>query len=158
MLKCIEYFTAKELRCKGKNCCDNHFKLDPVFDVKLCELRKKFNLPMNPTSAARCKAHNDKPRSQGGAGGRPKSFHIYDKPQWAGLEGCGAIDIRYTDITYRNSLARLAWELGWRIGYNKTFLHLDIAAIKGILPQAIFKYDSITPKELQEFTRQITGK
>ena len=148
MRKSIEYFTDKELACKktGK------LILDSVFDVKLFELRKKLNLPMHVNSCCRSREYNKQ------VGGRPKSFHIFDDPQWIGMEGCGAIDIGYSDITYRNALARLAWELGWRIGYNKHFLHLDIAAIKKILPQSIFKYDNITPQELQEFSRQITVK
>ena len=148
MRKSAEYFSDKELVCKS----DNVVRLDPVFDEELYKLRKKFNLPMKVNSCCRSRERNRQ------VGGRPKSFHIYDDPQWAGLEGCAAIDIGYSDITYRNALARLAYELGWRIGYNKHFLHLDVAAIKGILPKAIFKYDNITAGELAEFTKQITGK
>lgn len=149
----MRYFTDDELRCKGVNCgCGNKVILDDVFMKELAKLRTKLNLPMKVNSCCRCKVHNAK------VGGKAKSFHISDKPAWEGLNGCGAIDIGYDNVTYRNVLARLAWELGWRIGYHKKFLHLDIAAIRGILPKTIFKYDVVSDAELATFKKQITGE
>lgn len=149
----MRYFTDFELRCKGENCgCGNKVILDDVFVKELPILREKFNLPMVCNSCCRCEVHNRRVR------GKPKSFHISDKPAWEGLNGCGAMDVAYDNITYRNALARLAWERGWRIGLHKKFLHLDIAAIRGILPQTIFKYDNISDKELSAFKKQITGE
>lgn len=147
MRKSAEYFTDKEIACKSTGVV----KLDPLFDSKLYELRKKLNLPMNVNSCCRSREHNTR------VGGKPKSFHIYDYPQWMGLDGCAAIDVGYSDITYRNALARLAWESGWRIGFNKTFLHLDSAAHHKTLPQSIFKYDNVSDKELATFKKQITN-
>jgi hypothetical protein len=127
-------------------------RLDPTFSKELLKLRLKLDLPMKPSSICRCKAHNKK------VGGKARSFHICDKVAWAMLEGCGAGDFKYTDKTYRNTLARLAYELGWRIGYNKTFLHIDIAHMKGIteLPK-FFKYGNVSDAEFEQFKREITG-
>ena len=49
-----EYFTEKELRCRGTGECD----MNDNFMLKLEELRKKYNTPMIITSAYRHPAHN----------------------------------------------------------------------------------------------------
>jgi hypothetical protein len=147
--KSILFFSDDELKCKKTGIV----KLDPVFDEKLTELRKKIDRPMGVNSCCRSLEHNQ------AVGGAKKSFHIYDFPAWEGLEGTAAIDIRYTNELTRNYMARIAWENGWRIGIHPNFLHFDIAAIKGLLPQAIFGYSgSVTDKELIEFRKQITGE
>ncbi len=143
----ITNFTEKELAC---NCCGK-VKLDPVFKKELEALRIEFNAPMKPTSVCRCAKHNKR------VGGKERSFHISDKPAWEEMKGCGAIDVMYRSVVYRNELAKLAWKRGWRIGYNKTFLHLDIAAIKKILPKTIFKYDNVTDEELEQFKQIVRG-
>lgn len=138
------FFTDDELKCKQSG----GLVLDPVFDLQLTRLRNNFE-PMVVNSCCRSRKHNEE------VGGAPKSFHIYDYPAWKILEGCAAIDVAYSSIFYRNKLARLAWSYGWRIGYNKHFLHLDIAHIAGILPQIIFPYDNVTKEELEKFKSTI---
>ena len=144
----MKYFTDLELACK---CCGK-INLDTTFKNELTKLREAFNAPMNPSSVCRCAKHNK------AVGGKERSFHISDKPTWEEMKGCGAGDFKYTSIAYRNELAKLAWKMGWRIGYNQHFLHLDVAAIKKILPQTIFKYDNVSDKELEDFKLLIKGK
>ncbi len=149
-----DFFSFAELRCKGVKCgCGNKVILDPTFERELLKLRLKLNLPMIPTSCCRCKVHNKR------EGGKAMSFHISDFPAWEQIKGTAAIDVKYTDTTYRNTLARLAYELGWRIGYNRHFLHLDIAHIAGVkaLP-TFFKYDNVSDAELAAFKKQIIGR
>jgi acetyl-CoA acetyltransferase len=142
-----KYFTDNELKCKGSGI----LKLDPTFDAELTELRKIFAQPMRVNSCCRSAEHNAK------VGGAKMSFHIADKPAWRRLTGCAAIDVAYSTKEYRDTLARLAWHKGWRVGYNKTFLHLDIAAIKKIKPKSVFKYDNVSDAEFNEFKQIIKG-
>ncbi len=149
MRKSALYFTDAEMRCRGHKCCGNKLILDPLFDKKLLELRITFGLPMRVNSCCRCKEHNER------VGGKPKSFHISDRPAWDGVEGTAAIDVGYYDLDYRNRLARTAWKLGWRIGFNKHFLHLDSGFHHGVVRQSVFKYDNVSDEELETFKKQI---
>lgn len=142
------YFSDEELKCKESG----GLVLDPVFDLQLAKLRSNFNEPMIVNSCCRSRKHNE------AVGGAAKSFHIYDYPAWKRLEGCAAIDIAYKSIFYRNKLARAAWKAGWRIGFNKHFLHIDIAAIAGILPKTVFQYDNVTKEDLLKFKSILTGE
>ncbi len=153
--KLNDFFSDNELRCKGVNCgCGNVVLLDPVFTEKLLNLRLSLNLPMKVNSCCRCKVHNER------VGGAPKSWHISDKPAWAAVVGTGAIDVGYSDISYRNTLARIAYEQGWRIGLHPSFLHLDIAHMKGFtdLPRFFLYSGKVTQKQLDEFKKQVTGQ
>jgi len=143
-----KFFSDAELRCK---CC-GLLILDPVFDKELLRLRVRFDQPIHPSSCCRCKKHNAE------VIGKPRSFHIGDKPAWKKLIGTAAIDVKYTSIFCRNKLARTAWEMGWRVGLHKKFLHLDCAHIIGILPQSIFRYEqTVTEQELEKFKSIIIG-
>jgi hypothetical protein len=137
------YFTDKELLCKCGDCPE--VLNDPIFDGHLTLLRKELNKAMIINSCNRCKAHNQR------VGGAPKSFHISDEPAWEGVDGCAAVDVRYTNKDYRDELAKLAWKRGFRIGFNKSFLHLDSAHHLKVLNQSVFKYDNVTDKELADF-------
>lgn len=145
-----EFFSDDEMKCQGKTCgCGNKVILDPVFDTMLLKLRVTLGLPMRVNSGCRCVKHNEK------VGGAKRSFHISDEPAWEGLQGSAAVDVPYTDETFRNNLARVAWALGFRIGYHRNFLHLDSAAHHKILPQTIFKYAVVSDAELAEFKKKI---
>lgn len=144
----LDLFPDHEVKCK---CC-GLIILDPEFDRQLTKLRLKFGQPMIPTSCCRCQKHNAE------VGGKLRSFHICDKPAWKKLKGTAAIDVKYTKLFYRNRLARIAWELGWRIGYHHDFLHLDVASILGIMKQNIFKYDVVSDAELEKFKNIIINK
>lgn len=140
-----EYFTVKELACKGSG----KLILDTMFDRKLYELRKEFGQAMTVNSCCRSLSHNN------AVGGKPKSLHICDYPAWPELNGTAAIDIGYKSKAYRDKLAKVAWGLGWRIGFNRSFLHLDIGAFKGVSPKLVFKYDNVTDAELEAFKKGI---
>lgn len=139
-----EYFSDDELKCK---CGCGVVLLDPVFDVELTRLRIKMNDKIGSNSCCRCAKHN------AAVGGVPNSFHIYDKPKWKNLKGTAAIDVPFTKLFYRNKLARVAWQSGWRIGLSKNFLHLDCGAIMGYVKQSIFHYSNhgVSEEDLQKF-------
>lgn len=138
------YFSNTELGCK--HC--GLIALDPTFAHMLVALRIVFNKPMNPTSICRCPVHNK------AVGGASQSLHL-TTPAFPQVKGTAAIDVNYSGqpnpTQYRNDLARLAWRMGFRIGYHKTFLHLDSAAHLGALPKSIFSYDSITDIDMARF-------
>ena len=125
----ILYFTAKELACKATG----KIVLAPGFDDKLVELRAKFNQLMTVTSCCRSKEYNRQ------IGGSPSSFHIYDQPHYP-TGGTCAIDIAVNDGLTRGKLIHLAWDLGWSIGINKSFIHLDRRVDYTGLKQTTFFY------------------
>lgn len=130
------YFTRSELACRH---CGIAI-LAPGFADDLLELRLAFGEPMTVNSACRCKAHNDRPAKQGGAGGHPRSLHVCDKPHHP-TEGCCAVDIGSRDPGYRARLVKAALNLGWSVGFNAGFIHLDRGAEYGVRPEPqIFLY------------------
>jgi len=56
-------------------------------------------------------------------GGKPGSFHIYDRQ--AGVHGCCAVDIRIASGAERWQIVCSAQSLGWSVGVAATLLHLD---------------------------------
>ena len=125
----IPYFTRDELACRATG----GLVLDEGFAEKLVALRIKFNKPMVVTSCCRSSDYNRK------IGGAPNSFHIYDHPRY-GFIGTCAIDIAITNPTDKGDLLSLAWQLGWSIGFNKSFLHLDRRSDYTSLRQIAFSY------------------
>ncbi len=106
-----EYFTEKELRCRGTGECD----MNDNFMLKLEELRKKYNTPMIITSAYRHPAHNV------AIGGSRYSAHIKGR----------AVDVQVVGKDALR-LVRLALECGMtgigvaqRGPHNKRFIHID---------------------------------
>lgn len=122
-------FTADELRCKGSGL----LILAPGFASHLRTLRLQFGEPMPINSACRSAAHNAAER------GHPRSLHVCDAPAHP-TGGCCAIDVRTTDPAYRARLAEIALRLGWSVGVNPAFLHLDRRSDYGVGPQAMFLY------------------
>lgn len=125
----IPFFTHEELASKDTN----EIKLAPGFGDKLVELRTLFNKSMPITSACRSLIHNKK------VGGSPTSFHVYDKPAYP-TGGCCAVDVGIIEGKLRGDLIALAWSLGWSIGINKAFIHLDRRIDYTELKQTIFLY------------------
>lgn len=123
------YFTEKELGCK--HC--GLIRLAPGFPEHLLKLRLEFEAAMVPTSACRCKEHNDRPARQGGAGGHERSLHVGDKPHHP-TQGCCAIDIAWRSWPREKKLrfARLAWAHGWSVGLHDGFCHIDRRADFGL--------------------------
>lgn len=102
-----KYFKPSETRCKD-NC---GMDVQPGFLKRLDELREKVGHPLTLTSAARCPAHNAK------VGGAANSQHVH------GL----AADIDTLGLTagQRYGLLKAALSLGFCVGINKAFLHVD---------------------------------
>lgn len=134
-------FSESELRCRDSGL----IILAPGFADRLRELRIELGRPMIVNSACRSAAHNR------AVGGHPRSLHVCDEPHHP-TGGCCAVDIsthvydEHGDAWherpdgYRGKLERLAWDLGWSIGYGRTFLHLDRRSDYTSLPQARFNY------------------
>ena len=106
-----EYFTEKELQCKGTGECN----MDDNFMLKLEELRKKYNTPMIITSGYRHPAHNV------AIGGSRYSAHIKGR----------AVDVQVVGKDALR-LVRLALECGMtgigvaqRGPHEKRFIHID---------------------------------
>ena len=106
-----EYFTEKELCCKGTGECN----MDDNFMLKLEELRKKYNTPMIITSGYRHPAHNV------AIGGSRYSAHIKGR----------AVDVQVVGKDALR-LVRLALECGMtgigvaqRGPHEKRFIHID---------------------------------
>lgn len=108
------YFTEEELQCK----LTKKVVLAPGFELALVTLREKWGKPMTVNSCCRSKQHNFN------EGGNPKSLHVYDSPFWP-TQGTCAIDIAVTDPLRVAALTQLALSMGWWVGFNKAFLHLD---------------------------------
>ena len=119
------YFSETELKCKGTG----KLILADGFAEKLLELRLRWNKPMIINSACRDAEYNLK------VGGSPKSYHICNDERG----GCSAIDVRCNNGKDRLELVRLGIELGWSIGVNKSFIHLDQRSLLGIEP-VLFTY------------------
>lgn len=108
------YFTENELKCKGSG----GIRLAPGFGEKLLDLRIAFDGPMIVTSCCRSKKYNAE------VGGSRGSYHVYDEP-FHDTGGTCAIDIATSDSRYRARLIGLALSMGWSVGVNRTFVHLD---------------------------------
>jgi len=126
----IEFFSEEELKCKG----DGTIKLDPRFAKALPELRRKWGMPLTPTSVCRTPQHNAK------VGGNPRSLHLTENPKWQTF-GTMAADISWRDWHKEKKLmfAKTAWEMGWSIGLHNGFCHIDRRSDAG-LNQSVFLY------------------
>jgi len=142
-----KYFSDDEVKCK---CGCNGIRFNSIFDRKLLELRKKFAKAMTPNSVCRCKKHNT------AVGGNPRSFHVYDLPARP-TEGTCAIDVARRDKDYNDALVLTAWGLGWSVGINPTFIHLDIRKDAVGLPQTVFSYGTTNPTDLKHFKDLVKG-
>jgi len=110
-----ENFSPDEMRCKGSKM----LIVSDKFMDSLQTLREEFSRPMRLTSACRSAAHNNS------VGGHPRSLHICDEPSRPEQQGCLAVDVAVPDGSHRGHLVSTAWRLGWSVGWNKTFVHLD---------------------------------
>lgn len=131
------HFDRVELACKHCGMVRFH----PGVLEELEALRVEFDHPMVLRSACRCKAHNDRPAAEGGAGGHTRSLHVCDFEQHEGQLGCLAFDVETLDGALRGRLFVIAWRRGWSIGWNakKRFMHIDLRVLLG-LPQTTFDY------------------
>ena len=121
----VTYFSESELACKATK----KVRLASGFADYLMALRLDFGEPMMVTSCCRSKEHNHR------IGGHPRSLHVYDEPA-RNIDGTCAIDVR---VFNPGKLVHNAWELGWSIGVNRGFIHLDRRDLVG-LDQKLFGY------------------
>lgn len=124
-----ENFTEDEMRCKGSGM----LIVSERFMDELQRLREQLSRPMRLTSACRSAEHNKR------VGGHPRSLHVCDEPARSEQHGCLAVDVAIVDGGYRGHLVATAWRLGWSVGWNKTFVHLDRRDYVG-LKQSTFDY------------------
>ena len=109
-------------------------QLDMDMAVHLPVLRWEWGKPLHPTSVCRCPAHN------AAVGGHPRSLHLTENPVHP-TNGAMGIDIAWSDWPEEKQrrFCQLAWRLGWSIGLNDSFVHLDRRISIG-LPQNVFTY------------------
>lgn len=122
-------FSPDEVRCKGSGM----LIVSNEFMDALQLLRNELSRPMALTSACRSAEHNRK------VGGHPRSLHVCDEPARSEQDGCLAVDVAIVDGNYRGHLVATAWQLGWSVGWNKSFVHLDRRDFVG-LKQSTFDY------------------
>lgn len=102
------FFSAKELACKC-GCGKGLAEMEQAFLNRLDMLRTSFGGPLTLTSAFRCNNYNMK------VGGEKKSQHLYGK----------AVDISCTDSLMRHKLVSIATSLGFSVGIDSAFIHVD---------------------------------
>jgi uncharacterized protein YcbK (DUF882 family) len=99
-----------ECRCDNEECTCEDLEMDAELMGKLDELRKRFGVPLSPTSGKRCAAHNK------AIGGSPRSQHLLGK----------AADFYLINACELNRLYDIAEEIGFGgIGKGKHLLHVD---------------------------------
>ena len=145
-----QWFSEKELRCKGAGTCtcNGAMKLNPIFDAQLAELRNKFGMPMHVNSCCRCASWNKIVK------GHPRSLHISDDEKG----GACAIDIKRQGGMYDETLAKLAYHLGFSIGVHPHFLHLDVRSMVIGKPKVVFPYSETGKVELEHYKQLVKGE
>lgn len=144
-MKLSENFHDHELWC---HCGCRGLVLHPGFIDRLQSARHEVyeatGRGITVLSGCRCKAHNDRPVAEGGAGGHPRSLHVFDHEQHLGQRGCLAGDFEATEGHYRGALFMALWRQGFSVGWNASrgFLHGDQRILLGLthLNQTTFNY------------------
>lgn len=107
-MKISEYFTDKEMKCKGASCCGGAFPMDRKFMDILDELRRQTG-PINVNSGFRCPTHNSSIKNSS-----KKSQHMLGR---AADITCNSVDLEY--------LSEIAKELNLYVIKYDTFIHVD---------------------------------
>ncbi len=110
----LQYFSDEELACP----LTNDYTLAEGFGERLDELRIKYGKPIKLNSAARSTQYNI------AKGGHPRSLHVYDAP-YHNTGGCCAVDIRCHNGVDRWLLIHTALNMGFSVGVDHTFIHID---------------------------------
>ena len=126
----VPYFPRDELA----DPVTGEIRLDYRFAVQYPFLRHCWGEPLLSNSVCRSAEHNE--------GGHPRSLHLMENPVHP-TEGTMAADVAWHDwVTERKKLfARMAWVLGWSVGLNPDFCHVDRRADIG-LSATVFVYDA----------------
>lgn len=122
----VPYFSAKELAC---HCC-GVIQMDMRFAAMLPALRARWDKPLQLNSVCRCPAHNTREK------GHPDSLHLIRNDKWK-TYGTMAADVRWRSWETEEKLrfARLAHEMGFRVGLHDGFCHVDLGRTLGISPK-----------------------
>lgn len=126
----LPYFSESELACKGTGI----IRLDRRFAVELPYLRHEWGEPLTLTSVCRSPEHNKQ------VGGHPHSLHLTENP-YHSTNGTMACDVAWGHWTHdkQREFALLAWGLGWSVGLNNSFCHIDRRGDTG-LARKVFEY------------------
>ena len=125
------HFQRSELECR---CGCGLAEFQPGFLDHLELLRRAYGRPMRITSACRCSTHNARISPLAPL----RSLHIGDREARPGHRGALAIDVAIGGMD-KGDLFAAAWRLGWSVGWNRVFLHLDRRVDIG-MPQTTFEY------------------
>ena len=130
--KALPFFSASELACKGTGAV----LLDFRFAVELIHLRSTWDAPLTPSSVCRAPSHNE------AVGGHPRSLHL-TVPSHPQAHGTMAADFLWANWPTQRQLAfaACAWDLGWAVGLNNAFCHVDLRSLIGRKP-TVFTYGS----------------
>ena len=109
----LPYFPIRELACPHCGVVNLH----PGFGHKLVELREAYNRPMFLNSCCRCPVHNTK------VGGVKDSMHLIKNIKWQ--VGTIAGDVKMLDSQDRSYFLAHALSLGWVLGIDKEYIHID---------------------------------
>ena len=129
----MKYFIDSELACPTTGI----IQLQEGFDADLDELREAYGHPIAVTSGCRTDEHNKWLQSRGYPASS-SSLNLIDNDKY-GTDTC-AIDMQRPDGARLVELFKVAIELGWTIGFAKTFVHLDKRQKYTELPQIIYSY------------------
>lgn len=138
----MKYFTEKELADKETGICklsppSNNY---PGFAERLDAIRRAWGGPLVVNSCCRSKERNDRPKSEGGVGGHPRSLHVYDAP-FHPTGGTCAVDFRlFPTEELNDKFKRLAMLMKFSVGDEKGCIHLDDRTMVLGLPQQRFKW------------------
>jgi len=102
-------FMRSEFECK---CGCGFNEIDPELVYVVQDVRTHFGLPVNITSACRCKKHNKK------VGGSAKSQHVLGTAADIVVRGVSASDVQdYIDNKFPDT---------YGIGFYSSFTHVDV--------------------------------
>lgn len=126
----LPYFTAAEVACKGTGV----IRIDRRFALALMALRFLWGAAFTVSSLCRTPSHNT------AVGGHPNSLHLTENPKHD-TDGAMAADVPWAGWSEGDQLAfaQMAWGLGFSVGLNDAFCHIDYRKAIG-LPQNVFTY------------------
>ena len=121
----LQYFEHHELACP----LTNKYILAEGFGERLDELRTRYGKPIKLNSAARSEEYNI------AIGGHPRSLHVYHN-----IDGCCAVDISCRNGSDRWWLIYNAVNMGFSVGVDNAFIHIDDRARLTGLVNKVFTY------------------
>lgn len=125
----LKYFRHAELACRKSGVV----KLAEGFGNRIDDVREAWGKVLKVNSCCRSAGHNK------AVGGHLKSLHVYDIPMHP-TGGTCAIDFAFADGKEKGEFVKLAWSMGFSVGVNKGFIHIDDRTRVLGMNQALFAY------------------